>query len=300
MRLNKISFTLLLSTLLVWTQSSSKMFVKQNNKQQFSTRNDTLINPESDGYKLVWADEFNKNGPVNADNWSFENGFVRNKELQWYQPQNARCKSGSLIIEANKTHYPNPLYNKADTSWKRQRKFITYSSASINTAGKKSWKYGRFIMSARINTAMGLWPAFWTLGNSGEWPSNGEIDIMEFYRHYLLANIAVESEPYTALWFSNRKDMSTFNEKEWQKKFHVWRMDWDKGGIALYVDDQLMNRVEMKDLYNRDTPGSHPFQQSQYIILNLAIGGTQGGSPDKTTFPARFEVDYVRVYQKAE
>jgi len=155
-------------------------------------------------------------------------------------------------------------------------------------------------MRARIDADMGLWPAFWTLGDSGHWPSNGEIDIMEFYRNYLLANIAVESEPHRALWFSNRKDISTLNEKDWSKKFHVWRMDWDKDGIALYVDDQLMNHVQMKDLYNRDKPESYPFQQSQYIVLNLAIGGIQGGDPAKTTFPARFEVDYVRVYQKSE
>ena len=45
-------------------------------------------------YKLVWADEFNTNGAPDARNWTFEQGFVRNRELQWYQPENARARTG--------------------------------------------------------------------------------------------------------------------------------------------------------------------------------------------------------------
>ncbi|SDT35950.1 Glycosyl hydrolases family 16 [Mucilaginibacter mallensis] len=296
----KLVFTIILLVTAVFGQAGNSGLKRGNSTRTLITEKDTLIDPQSNGYKLVWADEFNKNGPVDTSVWRFEKGFVRNKEYQWYQSENVRCENGYLIIEAKKTHFPNPTYNKADTNWKRQREFVDFTSGSINTAGKKSWKYGRFVMRARINTAMGLWPAFWTLGNQGQWPANGEIDIMEFYRHYLLANIAVEAEPHKALWYSNRKDISTFKDKNWSKKFHVWRMDWDKDGIALYVDDILMNQVYMKDLYNRDKSETYPFQQPQYILLDLAIGGMQGGDPAKTSFPARFEVDYVRVYQKSE
>ena len=54
-----------------------------------------------DGYKLVWSDEFNKDGDPHKRNWRFENGFVRNEELQWYHPGNAWCENGKLIIEAH-------------------------------------------------------------------------------------------------------------------------------------------------------------------------------------------------------
>ncbi len=296
----KLVFTIILLVTAVFGQAGNSGLKRGNSTRTLITEKDALIDPQGDGYKLVWADEFNKTGAVDTSVWRFEKGFVRNKEYQWYLPENVRCENGYLIIEAKKTHFPNPTYNKADTNWKRQREFVDFTSGSINTRGKKSWKYGRFVMRARINTAMGLWPAFWTLGNKGQWPANGEIDIMEFYRHYLLANIAIEAEPHKALWYSNRKDISTFKEKNWSKKFHVWRMDWDKDGIALYVDDILMNQVHMKDLYNRDKSETYPFQQPQYILLDLAIGGMQGGDPAKTSFPARFEVDYVRVYQKSE
>ena len=45
---------------------------------------------------LVWSDEFDGVGPPDEQKWSFEEGFVRNQELQWYQPDNAIQESGLL------------------------------------------------------------------------------------------------------------------------------------------------------------------------------------------------------------
>lgn len=249
-------------------------------------------------YKLVWADEFNNDGTPSPDNWGFESGFVRNNEDQWYQEQNAVCRGGKLIIEAQRVHQPNPGYVPNSTNWKQKRQFIDYTSSSINTRGKHSFQYGRFIMRARISTDAGLWPAFWTLGIEKPWPSNGEIDIMEYYRNKLLANIACGTNaPYKAKWYSNRKVLDTF-KANWSKKFHTWRMDWDQTSISLYVDGLLLNHVDLNDLVNQDGTRFNPFMQPHYILLNLAIGGDNGGDPSVTKFPKRFEVDYVRVYQK--
>ncbi len=60
-------------------------------------------NNPPDGYNLVWQDEFNVDGPPEANNWNYEHGFVRNEEDQWYQPENARCENGLLIIEAKQS-----------------------------------------------------------------------------------------------------------------------------------------------------------------------------------------------------
>ncbi|WP_255486587.1 glycoside hydrolase family 16 protein [Mucilaginibacter sp. SP1R1] len=251
------------------------------------------------GYKLVWADEFNNEGKPDAGNWKFEQGFARNNELQWYQEQNAVCHNGMLTIEARKEKVrPNPGYKPQSTNWRTSRKEINYTSSSINTSGLHSWQYGRFIMRARIDTDSGLWPAFWTLGVAGEWPSNGEIDIMEYYRHKLLANIACGTDTrYKAKWYSNTKGLETFNPN-WSKQFHVWQMDWDENAISLYVDGMLMNRVELKDLVNQDGSNINPFKQPHYVLLNLAVGGDNGGDPAVTAFPKHYEIDYVRVYQK--
>lgn len=252
----------------------------------------------SEGYKLCWADEFNKDGPPDTTNWSFERGFERNEELQWYQPQNAFCKNGLLVIEARREVRPNPLYVAGSAEWRKSRKNIEYTSASIKSAHKKSWQYGRFVMRGRIDLSAGLWPAWWTLGNSGRWPATGEIDMMEYYRKRLLANIACLGADGHAEWYSPHLNTDSLGGDAWAKKFHIWRMDWDEKEIALYVDDMLINKVELNKLINKDGSGINPFKQAHYMLFDLAIGGQQGGNPAHTVFPRRFEVDYVRVYQK--
>jgi len=259
--------------------------------------------PESiytkEGYKLVWADEFNNNGKPDATSWTHEQGFVRNEEAQWYQQDNAWCENGLLVIEGRKETIPNPGFKKESGDWRSNRENAEYTSSSIKTAGKHSWQYGRFVMRGKIDVSSGLWPAWWTLGVSGEWPSNGEIDMMEYYRGKLLANIAVgTSKKYQAEWHSNSKSIIELGGPEWVSKFHIWRMDWTEKDIALYIDEQLLIKVDMDSLYNKDGSNTHPFKQPHYMLLNLAMGGTNGGGLENTKFPNRFEVDYVRVYQK--
>ena len=253
----------------------------------------------ADGYRLVWADEFNGAGLPDTAAWGFEKGLVRNEEWQWYQADNARCGSGVLSIEARREPKPNPLYAAGSHDWKAQKQTIGYTSASITTQGRQSWMYGRFEMRGKIDISAGLWPAWWTLGVSGEWPANGEIDIMEFYRGRLLANIACgTATPWKPLWFSNTFPVDSLGGQAWASKFHTWRMDWDETAIALYLDDVLLNKVELDKLVNKDGSGINPFKKPHYMLLNLAIGGLNGGDPGRTAFPRRFEVDYVRVYQK--
>jgi beta-glucanase (GH16 family) len=253
------------------------------------------------GMKLVWADEFNSNGRPGAGSWRFENGFVRNEELQWYQERNAVCANGLLIIEGRREEIPNPNHEAGSLNWKTNREYAHYTSASINTRGLKDWLYGRFEVRARIDTAIGTWPAIWTLGTSNPWPSNGEIDIMEFYRVQgvptILANVAWgTTQQHVAKWNTVRIPYSHFTSTDagWAKKFHNWRMDWTPESIRLYLDDVLLNTTMLSETINPD--GSNPFTKPQYMLLNLAIGGN-GGDPEKTRFPIRYEIDYVRVYQ---
>ncbi len=251
------------------------------------------------GYRLVWEDEFDKDGPPDPCNWTYERGFVRNEELQWYQPENARCENGLLVIEGRRERKSNPRYRPDGRSWRENRQHAEYTSASLTTRGVHKWTYGRFEMRGRIDTRGGLWPAFWTLGAEGRWPACGEIDIMEYYRGMLLANAAWASEKqWVPVWDDVRIPLGEFKDPDWSGKFHVWRMDWDRDNIRLYVDDKLLNTIELQKTFNKDKEGKNPFRQPHYIILNLAIGGTSGGDPANTEFPAKFEVDYVRIYQK--
>ncbi len=126
-----------------------------------------------------------------------------------------------------------------------------------------------------------------------EQPANGEIDILEYYRGKLLANIACLGPDKKAEWFSNTSSLDSLGGDDWASKFHIWRMDWDETSIALFIDNQLLKRVETSKLVNKDGSGFNPFHQPHYMLLNLALGGTNGGDLNSTHFPKRFEVDYV-------
>lgn len=252
----------------------------------------------ADDYHLVWADEFTNDGPPNPDEWTAPRGFLRNEELQWYQPENSICKDGRLVIEGRRESKPNPNYKKGSASWKENREQIEYTSATFLT--KRSWQYGRFEVKARIKTQEGLWPAIWFLGVKGEWPSCGEIDLMEYYGGDILANACWGTEERSkAEWASGKKSVKSFNDPKWDERFHVWRMDWSSKSIELYVDDILLNTIDLTKTINpTDLGPKNPFQQPHYLLLNLAIGGLYGGDPSQTPFPTKYEIEYVRVYQK--
>ena len=262
--------------------------------------------PENSGYQLVWSDEFDYEGKPNDAYWNYEEGFVRNEEHQWYQKENANSKDGVLVIEGKLEQIKNPNYNSASESWRQNREYAQYTSACIKTDGKKEFLYGRFEIRAKIPAVSGAWPAIWTLGKEMQWPSNGEIDIMEYYQidgvPHILANTAWGTDRrYHAEWNAQTVPFSYFTDKDpdWADKFHIWRMDWNEDAIRLYLDDELLNETFLKDTKN-GTIGNYtnPFHQPHYILLNLAIGGTNGGVPDESAFPLKYEIDYVRVYQK--
>lgn len=253
---------------------------------------------EPDDYKLVWTDEFNTNGPPNKKNWNYEEGFVRNNENQWYQRENAYCQNGFLVIEAKKERRINPdfvSYNHKD--WRKNRDSIKVTSSCLITRGKHSWQYGRFEMRAKIPVGKGMWPAFWTLGVKGNWPANGEIDIMEYYTGKILANTAWKLNTGATAWDSKTIPLTDF-KKDWADKFHIWRMDWDVHSIKLYADDQLINETNVSETIQNENQKILPFQQPHYLLVNLAVGGINGGEYAAASFPSKYIIDYIRVYQK--
>jgi beta-glucanase (GH16 family) len=256
-------------------------------------------------WKLVWSDEFDRDGLPDSSKWSYEEGFVRNRELQYYtsgRRENARVENGHLIIEARQERFPNARFqaNAPERRWQQQREQADYTSASITTRGRVAWTYGRIEVRAQVPSGRGTWPAIWTLGtNMGDvgWPACGEIDILEHVGHDSgVVHANVHTRGYNHARGNGRGARLAVPDAA--TEFHVYALEWTPERLEFLVDDQkyftLANDGKGVD--------SWPFDAPQYLILNLAIGGSWGGQKgvDAASFPQRFTVDYVRVYQRPE
>lgn len=249
-------------------------------------------------YELVWSDEFNTNGTPDPLKWEYDSGFVRNEEAQWYQRQNALCEGGNLVITGMRERKPNPRYVAGSSDWRTNRQFIDFTSASLRMLKTHAFKYGKMEVRAKIDAQTGLWPAIWTLGVEGEWPSNGEVDVMEYYGDKILANFAYASATrWQAIWDGASKPLSALGGSLWASQFHVWTFEWDESLMRILLDGEVMNTIDVSTTINK-SDGKNPFKQPHYVLLNLAMGGTSGGSLAATVLPSKYMVDYVRIYQK--
>ncbi|MBI5834725.1 MAG: glycoside hydrolase family 16 protein [Armatimonadetes bacterium] len=246
--------------------------------------------PVPAGYQLVWNDEFDKDGAPDPARWGYEVGYVRNNEAQYYtkeRSENCRIEGGRLVIEGRREKYAIP--------GAKDGKQADYTAASINTLGKASWTYGRIEVRAKLPRGKGVWPAIWMLGDNIEkigWPACGEIDIMEFVGH------TADKTYATVHWRLDGQHKSSggnLTVKEPWADFHTYRVDWTTDGMDFYFDDQKVHSYKVSAA---DEKGENAFRHPQYLLLNLALGGSWGGAIDDSIFPQRFEVDYVRVYQR--
>jgi beta-glucanase (GH16 family) len=253
-------------------------------------------------WELVWSDEFDTPGLPDPTKWDYEEGFIRNRELQYYtrsRKENARVQDGMMVIESRKEKFENPRFNSSlkNRDWRMTRKHADYTSASLITKGKASWQYGRFEVRAKLPTGRGTWPAIWTLGSSFDgvnWPECGEIDIMEnvgFDPDVIHAN--VHTPRYNHV-LNTHKGSKIIVPKPFED-FHVYAMEWHRDRLDFFVDDRKYFTFQ-KESDDRDR---WPFDEPQYLLMNLAIGGDWGGQKgiDESIFPQRLIVDYVRVYR---
>lgn len=241
-----------------------------------------LLGPAAQEPKLVWSDEFDRDGPPDPAKWDVELGRIRNQEKQHYRRENARVEGGHLVIEARKE-----AFEKA-----------AYTSASVITQGKAAWTSGRIEVRAKLPRGRGVWPAIWLLGQRMPevgWPACGEIDVMEyvgFDPDVVHANIHCKA--YNHL--NGKGKGAPFKLPEPWKDFHVYAVDWTAERLEFSVDGQrsftFANEKKGVD--------SWPYDQPHYLILNLAVGGSWGGQKgiDDAIFPQQFRIDYVRVYQR--
>ncbi len=226
------------------------------------------------GYKLVWSDEFDE-AAIDTNTWNFETGASGwgNHEQEYYQAANASIENGNLVITAKKESVGS---NK-------------YTSSRMTTEGKKDFLYGRIEARIKMPVGQGFWPAFWMLGTNikkVDWPSSGEIDIME--------HINADSLIYGTLhWDDNGHVFKGDTLMSTPSAYHVYAIEWDASSIKWFVDDKQYHKADITS--NATTEFHKPF----FILLNFAVGGDwPGQTVNDKLLPAKMYVDYVRVYQQ--
>lgn len=241
----------------------------------------------SKNWELVWSDEFDGVAGTSPDasKWTFDigtgsNGWGNN-ELQFYTNRTENCYqdgNGNLVIKAMAENFNGS----------------SYTSARIKTQGIFSQQYGRFEARLKTPYSQGLWPAFWMLGDNFStvsWPQCGEIDIMEL-RGQEPSNI---NGTIHGPGFSGANAISggfALSNSRFDTSFHVFAVEWSDSKIDFYVDDFMYKRIRKSEVPN------WVFDQSFFMILNVAVGGNYVGFPNNTSvFPQQMVIDYVRVYQ---
>lgn len=247
---------------------------------------------ELEGYNLLWNDEFDGDA-MDETIWNYEPhepGWT-NEELQEYttSTDNVFVKDGHLVLKAIKSEKDGKDY---------------YTSGKVTTQNKKDFMYGKVVVSAKVPEGQGLWPAIWMMPTDesyyGQWPKCGEIDIME-----ILGNDT--SKAYGTLHYGepHGEQQGTYelSGDTYSDSFHEFSVEWEPGEFRWYIDGNLYHTAN--DWFTavegeEEKPYPAPFDQTFFVQLNLAVGGTWPGDPDETTDfdNAEFEVDYVRVYQK--
>lgn len=249
-------------------------------------------------YILVWSDEFNGN-ELNREKWRIETGSwgSGNGELQYYRLENIKVADGYLWITAQK----EPWLSKQ------------FTSGRITSAGLFSVKYGKIEARIKVPLGVGLWPAFWMLGNSkftNGWPHCGEIDIMETGKQEDILAGTYDRTVHATVHYSSYSSLLPGghmlqtglhrNDKPLSEDFHIFGMEWDDRHITFYFDDEAYFTVDL----TTSKESLEEFHKCFFLIVNLAVGGAftgiMPGEENQVNFdsPQSMVVDWIRIYQK--
>lgn len=235
--------------------------------------------------KLVWSDEFNgESNCPDEENWDWNEGAHGwgNSEVQNYTKEraNSYVSKGSLKIVAQKD---------AKGKW---------TSARLISRWKKAFTYGYIEFRAKVPDRKGTWPALWMMSDKneyGQWPRSGEIDVMEHAASTWQDKTYGTAHCKAGYGGSPVKSEYIIVENI-EKKWHTYGVLWTEDAITWYCDGKPYSEYQ-NPRDEQKSENSWPFDKDFYIIINLAMGGSLGGSIPKELDSCQMEVDYVRWYQ---
>lgn len=217
----------------------------------------------------------------NTCHWWDDGGctIATNEELEWYLPEQVRVRDGALELTAERRQVTG-----ADG------KVFPFASGMVTTGppvhdgqAKLAFTYGTVEVRFRAPLGAGLWPAIWMLPASEA--STPEIDIFE----------AVGQNPDRFSMVFHPRDGSGAEIERTRIQLppgrdlsdpHTVRLDWSPGRLLFHFNDQQVWEVT----------GELVPDEPMYLLMNLAVGGGYGGTPDPSAFPATFYIDYARIW----
>lgn len=266
---------------------------------------DALADAMTPERELLFADEFDA-GALDRDKWIvIGTDFWVNNEQQAYidDPSTIAFKNGVEGAEGG-VLVLKPVFRPGfDPNKERNAPFV---SGRIESQGKFDFTHGRAEARIKLPDNVGVWPAFWLLGN-GKWPDTGEIDIMEYVGEKDWIGVALHGPGYSGetpivnkFFFPEGLDVT-----DW----HTYSVEWTDQQVDFMVDGHVLYRATKPMVENY---GDWRFDNDKYLILNFAMGGaypfkTNGiekpynGIPQETVDAVKrgeveMLVDWVRVY----
>jgi beta-glucanase (GH16 family) len=183
-----------------------------------------------------------------------------------------------------------------NTPWTSNGTTYQYTSGRLQTDGDKfQFSFGRVEVRAKLPAGRGSFPAILLMGTTGTWPQCGEIGMMEQLgqdKSWLYCSTYSGALSDSGASNDIRKQVTFPNAMTLSSDFHVYALEWYSDHMVFFIDDGEVAR------FSFDT--TSPFYTGKfYIILDVAIGGSMGGTIGAASaFPMDMVLDYVRVYSQ--
>lgn len=272
------------------------------------------------GWGRNFTDEF-LGSELNPTHWAHEVDCWGggNSELQCYtqRPENVHVANGSLVITALR----DDGYIGDDQACTRPGDCfgpMDYTSGRVRTkfSPVASFKYGRFVIRAKMPSGKGLWPALWMLPTDdiyGTWAASGEIDILELdggQKGRIEGTLHFGGKwPYN-YWAGSGKLPIPGLSASIDTTFHDYGFEWNSVEMKWFVDDYLYHSQSLNQSFFHNVSGNtnpytrpgQPFDERFHILFNLAVGGGYLPDPDEDSWESwesnQLIIDSLRVYQQ--
>lgn len=239
----------------------------------------TIIINQKREWKLVWEDNFDTDGALNSAKWTLiDKGTSDWNKYMTPTNEMAYVQGGNLVLKGIKTA-------------------TGYQTSGVDSRNKFSIKYGKVEVRAKLSAGQGTWPAIWMMPQQsvyGGWPKSGEIDIMEHLNNDTKIYQTIHSH-YTYNLGNKTDPPHTSTPAFTVGGFNTYGIEWFPDKIDFLLNGNVTFSYPKKANVPADQL-QYPFDQSFYLILNQALGGSWVGIINDAILPVQTEIDYVKVY----